>query len=73
MRALTALLVHIEPRGTSPDINMTPAPFMPVTSALISQTRRVSTSAPSRFETSRETILSRRSPLTVARRRREPR
>ena len=45
MRALTGSLVQIEPHGTSPDINMTPAPLIPVTSALISQRRLVSTSA----------------------------
>ena len=35
-------MVHTEPRGTSPDISMIPAPVMPVTSAHTSQSRFVS-------------------------------
>ena len=64
MRALTALLVHTEPCATSSDINMTPAPSIPVTSALISQRRVVATSALSRFVTRKERVLTRRLPLT---------
>ena len=43
MSALTSSVVHTDPRGTSPDISMIPAPLMPVTSAHTSQRREVST------------------------------
>ena len=63
MSALTSLVVHTEPRGTSPDISMIPAPVMPVTSAHTSHSRFVSSSEPP--PASRLRIRSRRSPAMV--------
>ena len=42
MTSLTALVEHSEPRATSPDISMIPAPVIAVTSAPTSHSRFVS-------------------------------
>src|SRR5688572_8591279 len=39
MRALTSSVLHTDPRGTSPDISMIPAPVKAVTSAATWQSR----------------------------------
>jgi hypothetical protein len=66
MILLTPSLVHTEPCGRSPAINMIPAPLMPVSSTHTEHRCLVATSGASRR--SWATIRRRRSPATAHRR-----